>query len=81
MKQKVKTEDKMCNQRQKYMTCSDDAGVLVFKRPLCHEPYIQQYNNSTKDHIYEGCQKSSWTPLVKASNEPDFDIYYYISLM
>ena len=29
---------------------------------------------------YEGCQKSSWTPMIKASNEPDFDIYYYISL-
>ena len=30
-------------------------------------------------YMYEGCQKSSWTPIVKASNEPDFDIYYYIS--
>ena len=29
---------------------------------------------------YEGCQESSWTPIVKASNEPDFDIHHYISL-
>ena len=26
--------------------------------------------------LYEGCQKSSWTPMVKASNEPNFDIHY-----
>ena len=30
--------------------------------------------------LYEGCQKSSWTPMIKASNEPDFDIHYFISL-
>ena len=37
---------------------------------------------ATKDLIsafvfatYEGCQKSSWTPMIKASNEPDFDIH------
>ena len=30
--------------------------------------------------MYEGCQESSWTPIVKASNEPDFDIHHYISL-
>ena len=29
---------------------------------------------------YEGCQKSSWTPMIIASNEPYFDIHYYISL-
>ena len=29
---------------------------------------------------YEGCQESSWTPIIKASNEHDFDIHYYISL-
>ena len=29
---------------------------------------------------YERCQKSSWTPMIKASNEPDFDIHYYIGL-
>ena len=29
---------------------------------------------------YEGCQKSSWTLMIKASNEPDFDIHFYISL-
>ena len=31
-------------------------------------------------YMYEGCQKSSWTPMIKASNEPDLDIHYYISL-
>ena len=31
-------------------------------------------------YIYEGCQKSSWTPIIKASNGPEFDIHYYISL-
>ena len=30
--------------------------------------------------IYEGCQKSSWTLMIKASNEPEFDLHYYISL-
>ena len=29
---------------------------------------------------YEGCQKSSWTPMIIASNESDFDIRYYFSL-
>ena len=31
--------------------------------------------------VYEGCQKSSWTLMIKASNEPEFDLHYYISLM
>ena len=31
-------------------------------------------------NTYEGCQKSSWTHMIEASNEPDFDIHYYISL-
>ena len=78
MKQKVKTEDKMCNQRQKYMTCSDDAGVLVFKRPLCHEPYIQQYNNSTKDHIYI-C--NSLTMYVVWDDVPPFDKIVSVSIL
>ena len=30
--------------------------------------------------MYEGCQKSSWTLIIKDSNVPDFDIHYYISL-
>ena len=29
--------------------------------------------------LYEGCQKSSWTPMIEASNEPDFDIHSYLS--
>ena len=32
------------------------------------------------EHIYEGCQKSSWTLIFKDSNLPDFDIHYGISL-
>ena len=31
-------------------------------------------------NIYEGCQKSSWTLMIKASNEPDSDIHFYFSL-
>ena len=30
--------------------------------------------------IYEGCQESSWTPMIKASDESNFDIQYYVSL-
>ena len=30
--------------------------------------------------IYEGCQESSWTHMITASNVPDFDIHYYFSL-
>ena len=29
---------------------------------------------------YEGCQESSWTHMITASNVPDFDIHYYFSL-
>ena len=31
-------------------------------------------------HIYEGCQKSSWTLMIKASSVPEFDNHYYVSL-
>ena len=27
------------------------------------------------NNIYEGCQKSSWTHIIKALNGPDFDIH------
>ena len=30
--------------------------------------------------LYEGCQESSWTHMITASNVPDFDIHYYFSL-
>ena len=29
---------------------------------------------------YEGCQESSWTHMITASNVPDFDIHYYFLL-
>ena len=32
------------------------------------------------DQIYEGCQESSWTHMITASNVPDFDIHYNFSL-
>ena len=35
-----------------HMTCSDEAGVSVFKRSLCHKLCMQQYDNLTQDHIY-----------------------------
>ena len=34
------------------MTCSDEVGVPVFKRPLYHNPCMQRYDNSPQDHIY-----------------------------
>ena len=35
---------------------------------------------SGKSLMYEGCQESSWTHMITASNVPDFDIHYYFSL-
>ena len=39
-----------------------------------------KFRNQEVEKLYEGCQKSSWTPMIIASNEPDFDIHYYFSL-
>ena len=35
------------------------------------------YSNEVTD-MYEGCQKSSWTPMIQASNV--LDCHYYFSL-
>ena len=34
------------------MTCSDEAGVSVLKRSLCHKLCMQQYDNLTQDYIH-----------------------------
>ena len=54
--------------RSKYMDILQSLSVADLKRFQLDK------------HRYEGCQESSWTPIIKASNETDFDIYHYISL-
>ena len=50
---------------------------------LCrHLIMIMTMNDATEAQFkkYEGCQESSWTHMITASNVPDFDIHYYFSL-
>ena len=63
----------------KVMHCFVASENLVLDRGLSntHGKFL---GNTLINFKYEGCQESSWTPMIKASNEPNFDIHYYASL-
>ena len=55
-------------------------GEREITKPTRINLFSLEYISTSASEIYEGCQKSSWTHMIEASNEPEFDIYYYISL-
>ena len=84
--------DEHSSQKQKYPKeetppfMNSELRRAIYKKKLLFYKGFNRYKEKTnweinrKQRIYEGCQESSWTPMIKASNEPDFDIHYYISL-
>ena len=72
---------------QKCNTFSADSYMVAFeiyeyfsKKGFFSSTYLIQFMKRGANQSYEGCQESSWTHMITASNVPDFDIHYYFSL-